>query len=275
MPPLAERQRAFAAALRDPALALPPGLTGPDGEPGPKRFAVYRNNVAVGLTDALAAAFPAVSRIVGEEFFRLMARAFALSAPPTSPMLLDYGAGFADFIARFEPASSLPYLPDVARLERAWREAYHASEAAALAPDALAAIPADRVAALGLDLHPSLRVVCSRFPALTIWRMNVVDGVPEPVDLDAGGEDALVARPVAEVEVRSLPPGGAAFTMALAGGQSIGSATASAMAAAPSFDLAANLAAVIAAGLVVGYHLAAPARSPEDGPAGPRAGEGS
>jgi hypothetical protein len=253
---LAERQDEFAAALLDWAMSAPAGLLGPDGEPSPRRFAVYRNNVVAGLSAALRAAYPAVRRIVGEEFFRAMARTYALAEPPASPILLDYGAGFPAFIAGFAPAASLPYLPDVARIERAWSEAYHASEATPLAPAAFAAIAPERLADMRLTLHPSLGVVRSTLPALTIWRMNIGDGVPAPVDLAAGGEDTLVARPAADVEVRATPPGGAIFVTALSDGRTISDAFKLAAANSPLFDLAANLAALIGAGSVVRFGLA-------------------
>jgi hypothetical protein len=256
----AERERAFAAALLDPGRPVPPGLTGPDGEPSPKRFSVYRNNVMVGLIDALAANFPAVCRIGGEAFFRAMARAFVTGRPPSSPILLDYGAAFPDFIASFEPAAPLSYLADVARIERAWIEAYHSREAEPLSPAAFAGVPVEHVSDLRLELHPSLRIVRSMLPALTIWRMNIGDGVPGPVDLDAGGEDALVLRPAAVVEVRAMPPGGAELVAALAGGGSLGAATKSAIRASPAFDLATHLAALIGAGAFTGYRLRQEAR---------------
>src|SRR5215471_10873591 len=161
---LAERQRGFAAALLDPALPMPDGLVGPDGEPGVKRFAVYRNNVVVGLTETLKDAFPVVHRIVGADFFRVMARSYVMVEPPHSPILLDYGAGFPDFIRQFEPAAVLPYLADVARIERAWTEACHAAEACPIDPSAFTAISADWLPAIRLELHPSLRLVRSRFP---------------------------------------------------------------------------------------------------------------
>ena len=256
MQQLAERQAEFAAALLDPARAAPTGLVGPDGEPSPKRFSVYRNNVVAGLIEALEAAFPAARRLVGEEFFRAMARAYVVSEPPASPILLDYGAGYPAFVAGFKPAASLPYLPDVARIERAWSEAYHAREAVALEPEGFAAIPGDRTHELRLAVHPSVRIVRSKFPALTIWRMNVGEGVPEPVDLNAGGEDALVARPAAEVEVRSMPEGGAEFLAALAEGHSLTEAAKSGFGTSPRFDLSANLAALIGAGIFIDYSLA-------------------
>ena len=135
MPQLSEVQAGFAAALLDPAAPVPAGIVGPGRRPAPRRFAVYRNNVVSALGNAVAGSFPAVKRIVGEDFFRAMARAYVLAEPPTSPVLLDYGTTFPDFIARFAPAASLPYLPDVARIERRWREAYHAEDAEPLSPD--------------------------------------------------------------------------------------------------------------------------------------------
>ena len=247
------RQRQFAAALLDTTLATPPGLIGPDGELSSKRFAVYRNNVVFGLIEALRANFPATCRIVGEEFFRAMACAYATSEPPASPMLFDYGAGFADFVAVFDPAVSLPYLPDVIRIERAWLEAYHARDAVALEPMALAAIPNDRVAELRFSLHPSLRVVRSAFPVVTIWHMNITDGVQGSADVESDGEDALVVRPGAEVEVRLIPPGGAEFITALASGLSLTEATRCAMTEFALFDLSTNLGILVQAGGFSGY----------------------
>jgi putative DNA-binding protein len=252
---LAARQREFALALLEAELPAPSGLVGPDGEASARRFAVYRNNVVAGLIEALRAAFPAVHRIVGADFFFAMARAYVVNEPPTSPVMLDYGAGLADFIARFEPAATLPYLVDVARIERAWSEAYHAPEASPIDASRFLAIAAGRLPAMRLVLHPSLRVVRSPFPALTIWHMNVGEGVPEPVELSSG-EDTLVVRPKTDVEVRSIPKGSADFIETLAGGRSVTAALQAALAADPGFHLANNLSGLMRAGAFVGYNLA-------------------
>lgn len=266
MQQLAERQAGFAAALLDAEADIPPGLVGPDGLPSPRRFQVYRNNVVAGLSESLGVTYPAVARIVGEEFFRAMARVYVVTDPPRSAMLLEYGAGFADFIQDFPPAATLPYLADVARIEWAWKEAFHSAEAASLPPAALAAIPADRLSELRLELHPSLHLVSSRYPALTIWRMNTEDGVPVPVDLESGGEDCLIVRPNAHVEARVVPPGGMAFVAKLAEGAPLGEAANAGMEAAEDFDLSANLAGLISAGAFSGYDLPdAPAVSDKAG----------
>lgn len=256
MQSLAERQQSFVAALLDPALTTPGGLVGPDGKPSPRRFAVYRNNVMVGLTQTLRDAYPAMHRIVGAEFFHALARAYVVGDLPQSPMLFDYGAGLPDFIVRFEPASVLPYLADVARIERAWTEAYHAAEATPIDLSAFADIASDRLPAVTLVLHPTVRVVRSLFPALTIWQMNVDGGVPGPVDLAVGRENALVVRPEAGVEVRSIPNGSPGFIHALASGRPVLAAFEEAIAADPSFDLSANLSDLIQAGAVVGCAFA-------------------
>ncbi|HET7714088.1 MAG TPA: DNA-binding domain-containing protein [Bauldia sp.] len=251
LPSPAETQAQFAAALLDPGVPIPAGVVGPDGRPSSRRFGVYRNNVVSALANAVTIGFPATRRIVGEEFFRAMARAYVLAEPPTSPVLLDYGRTFPDFIARFPPAASLPYLPDVARLERLWREAYHAEDAEPLPPAAIAVLSEAELPGLRFALHPSLRVLTSRHPALTIWRMNTSGAPVTPVDFSAA-EDALIVRPGAEVEVRVVPPGGTAFVTALAEGRTLLAAAETAQAADERFDLAGNIAGLFAAGAFCG-----------------------
>lgn len=255
---LCERQGNFAAALLEPNMPVPVGLVGPDQEPIKKRFDVYRNNVVAGLVEALKAAFPAVCRITGDEFFVAMARVQVALEPPKSPIMLDYGDTFPDFIETFEPAKSVPYLPDVARLERAWVEAYHAAEApptdAALLA-LLATIDSQRLAQLSLKLHPSLRVVRSPFPIVQIWLTNIDGGVPTAIDISSGGENALVVRPFAEVEVRRVPAGAASFILSLSAGATVADATTFALADDSGFDLAGALRDLFAINAIAGWDM--------------------
>ena len=252
---LRERQREFAAAILNPDLPVPLGLIGPDGSPSVKRFAVYRNNVVAGLVETLKAAFPAVERLVGGDFFAAMARIYIRQEPPRSPIMLDYGATFADFIGTFEPAKAVPYLRDVARLERAWVEAYHSAEAPLIKPDQLGGLGPDLFPTIRLFLHPSVRVLQSSFPVVTIWQMNVEGCAPSPVDIERSAEDALVVRPVAEVEVRRLPAGAAIFIQEVAAGTSAADATTLALRNGRSFDLAAMLRGLFEIGVIVGWNL--------------------
>jgi hypothetical protein len=250
---LGEIQRAFARALRDPREA--PMGEDPAGRPDPRRFAVYRNNVATSLIESLAAGYPAVRRLVGDTFFRACAGRYAAQAPPRSPIMLLYGDRFADFLARFEPLAEYPYLADVARIERAWLEAYHAAEAEPLAPSALARFGAHRAGDLCFTLHPSVRIVRSTYPALTLWRVNVHENAPAPIRLDSGAEDALVARPGAEVQVRAVPPCAASFLKVLSQGGTLAEAAAAAASASAAFDLTAHIAALLKSGLITAARL--------------------
>ena len=105
----------FGEALWDPDAETPAGLIGPDGKIAPKRFSVYRNNVIVSLTEALEQTFPAIQNLLGEEYFKALARAFVVQHPPKSPVLIWYGADFAAFIEAFPPLEAYPYLATSAR----------------------------------------------------------------------------------------------------------------------------------------------------------------
>ncbi len=243
-------QNAFAAALLDPGLPPPRGVVSHTSQAPVKRFAVYRNNVMVGLIDALAARFPAAQRIVGEEFFRASAGVFARAHPPRSPLMMTYGDEFPDFLETFEPATEIAYLADVARVEAARTRAYHAADAAPLQPSNLAGLEADSLAALRFELHPSLEIVVSAFPVVTIWAINGGEAPLAPIE-DWRGEDALIIRPSFDVEVRRLPPGAAAFLQSLKAGDPLGAAAGIALDRSPEFDLAINLAALVCAGLAI------------------------
>ncbi|MDK4713659.1 DNA-binding domain-containing protein [Rhizobium sp. CNPSo 4039] len=240
-------QSKFAAALIDPDLAVPDGLTAWNGRQPARRFGVYRNNVAIGLIGALASRFPAAERIVGEEFFAAMAHEFIRMHPPRSPLLLAYGDDFPDFAGSFEPAQEIPYLADVMRLEALRGRAYHAADAIPLDAALMATIEPAGLAELTFVPHPSASVARSAYPAITIWAMNT--GEIELADInDWTGEDALVIRPQMIVEVHRLPPGGATFLEELFSGAALGQAYETALAEAANFDLSANLAGAFTAG---------------------------
>jgi hypothetical protein len=236
-------QSALAAALLDPEAPTPGAIRSPSGTSRDCRFAVHRNNVAAGLIGALEERFPTVLRLVGPAFFRGMARRYAELEPPRSPILLRYGDTFPRFIENFPPAASVPYLADVARLEFARGVAYHAADAPPLAPCAFADLDEQALAATTARLHPSVTLMSSRFPIVSIWEAH--QRKPEPALTTWNAEAALIARPHLDVEVRTLPPGGYAFLRELVQGSTLLTALATAAEEAPAFDPAANLAVLI------------------------------
>jgi hypothetical protein len=244
-------QSDFAKALLHPEEGVPPGLRDPYGRPTLKRLAVYRNNIVAGLAESLKVDFPAVCSIVGEDFFAAMARLYIFEHPPRSPVLLEYGEYFAMFIDNFGPAESLPYLGDVARIERGWLEAYHAPEAIPLPPSTLASIPSEQLLGRRFRLHPSVRWIRSKFPAFTIWATNIEGGKPIAVDVEGGGENVLVSRPATEVKIRTLSDSGGEFIRSIAEGNTVCEAVRAARIFDCSFDLSTMLTGMNEAGTFV------------------------
>lgn len=224
-------QALFTQAVLDPELAVPEGLTDPQGRTDAKRFAVYRNNVAVSLTEALETAFPVIRKLVGDEFFKAMAGVFLRQHPPSSALMMFYGAEMPAFLAGFEPARHLGYLADVARLELALRRAYHAADAAPIDPAALQSLAPERLMQARLHLAPAVQLIRSPWPIHAIWLANTTDDAPKPQML---AQDVLVTRPEFDPQPNALPTGGGAFVAALMDGARFSEALA---AAGAGFDL--------------------------------------
>jgi hypothetical protein len=204
---------------------------------------------------ALCARFPVIRRMVGEPSFGAVVRRFIAGEPPRTPVARSYGESFPRFIRAQGNSGSIEYVADIAELEMAVGKARYAAQVRPLGTKALSALQAGRVAGLRIALHPSVCLVQSRFPIVTIWNSSRGD---EPGTIRRWRpEAALVARPLRRVEVRRLPPGGHAFLRALSEGQPVGMAADTAAAAAPGFALARNLVLLQKANVVVGLQRAA------------------
>lgn len=244
-------QDQFRAALLDPTLPVPEGLTDGAGVPAGRRYAVYRNNVAVSLTEALIEGFPVVTKLLGEVNMKGLAGLYLRQHPPTSPILMFYGESFPDFVAGLPQLAHLGYLPDVARIDLALRQAYHAADADPVDPAKLAALPPETLVAARLTLAPALRLIRSPWPIHAIWRFNTEDGAPKP---DPGGQDVAILRPAFDPEPHLLPPGGGACIAALMAGASLGEAHDAAVAETPEFDLSQVLSILLAGGAICDLH---------------------
>jgi hypothetical protein len=241
----ATTQQQFATALLELG-ATPPGMTTARGAPDPARFAVYRNNVIASLGKALAQKFPVTLRLIGDDFFRGMARAFIAQNRPRSAIIAEYGCELPDFIEGFEAAGSVPYLADVARIEMAWTQAYHAADAIPIGVEALAGIAAEVLPATRLIRHPSAALIRSAYPTGSIWAAHHQD-IVEPVG-HSRPETILVIRPDADVSVYVLPSTDVVFAEMLLGGATLGTAAERALAADPAFDFGTALVGLIGLG---------------------------
>jgi Putative DNA-binding domain len=290
--------RAFAAALGEPS-APPPAMThGRLGAPDARRFAVYRNNVAVGLIGALEARYPVSRRIAGDELFRATARAFVRANKPRSPVMIAYGGEFpefmAEYLARSEAGPAVEWnrhreersdaaiqraagrpttpelrrfarnddrgsiqlhhatvcLPDVARLENAWVEAYHAEDASVATVGELGSLSPDCLPGTRIVFHPAARLLRFATPAASIWA--AAQHPDHPVALtEAPGEDALITRPDCDVRVRVLPPGGYDFALKMREGATLIEAFTALDD--PAFDFGAHLVGLVESGAIASF----------------------
>jgi hypothetical protein len=244
-------QKSFTLALLDSARSVPSGIRTAAGGTACRRFGVYRNNVVVSLTEALATRFPVCLALVGDEFFRAMTRLYIEMSPPRSPLLMTYGDDLAEFIDAFPPARGVPYLGDIARLEAARTRAYHAADAVSMGVDELAALGSRGWANARVVLHPSIEVISSAYPIVTIWEAHH-DPIERGLIDGALSEDALVARPNLTVEIYRLAPGGAVFVSELLKGATFREAADRAAASDCRFELVANLTGLMTNSLIVG-----------------------
>ncbi|PWK61018.1 DNA-binding domain-containing protein [Roseicyclus mahoneyensis] len=239
-------QGQFGAALLDPAQPAPKALRNPFGGSAGKRFDVYRNNVAVSLTQALETGFPTIAKLVGDDFFKAMAGVYLRANPPADPRLALYGTSFPGFLARFAPVAHLRYLPDVARLDLGLRQSYHAADAA---PFDTTGIDPAAVMALSPRLAPATLVLSSRHPVHGIWRYNTTEGAPKPAP---GAQDVLLARKGFDPMPYLLPPGGLTFARALKGRLTLSDAMTRTLADHPKADIAALVTLFFTSGALTG-----------------------
>lgn len=246
----------FVTALLDPEAPLPRDLATWNGSNPAARFAIYRNNVTVSLIDALADTYPVAQALVGERFFRAMARLFVQKTLPQSPVMSRYGAAFPAFIADFEPADSVPYLADMARLELLRTQACHCADAAPLSTARLAqllsdtqTLPQQRVA-----LHPSAQLIRSDYAVVSLWAAHQDLAERHRVN-PCTPEQALIVRPGLDVEVIPIDPGMCRFLEQLLGAAPLGRALEDTCLSHPDFDLVAALGLLIQRGLIVDLPL--------------------
>ena len=204
----------------------------------PERLKIYRNNIVSNLTDALLATYPLIGKLTGKDFTTGLLRSYALKNPPHEACLARYGAGLDEFIKTFTPAQSLPYLPDVARLEWAINEAYYADDDKALTLQDLQSLPVENMSDLHLQPRSSVRLLEFRWPleAIRTFCLNHDEGSDATLDLNQGGCQLMVFRSGLSAEVVSLEPAAYDFLQALAGQKTLGEALENTLKSFPSFD---------------------------------------
>ena len=211
-------------------------------------FKIYRNTVLKSCIDALMANYPSVLRLVGPAWFHAAAAVHARKAPPIDVSMLVYGQHFPAFLKHYEGARELPYLADVARLDRSWTECHVASDEPLINSIDLSRLSPIELGNTVLRPHPSARWIWfPAQPAYTIWRSN-----RESAELDGEllwcAEGALLTRLNGTVIWQSAGLGLCTFLYACARGCTLAQAAEAAIQADPTQDIAQLLAELITAG---------------------------
>lgn len=242
----AQFQRRFGLALirgRGPRALAAPG------------FAVYRNTWVKALLDALEANYPVVASLLGPELFKTVAVAYAKAHPASSPVLALYGDKFPDALASHELSRELPYLANVARLERLWTECFFASDAEVLEAADFGAITPTDLLQLSPRLHPATRIARFETPAVTIWQAHRSDGDFEEIEPEWTAEHALVARRGMQISVSLIDEATHGLLEAIRRGLTISDAIAQTADSHPSYDFADALTSILSSAALAAPRL--------------------
>jgi uncharacterized protein (UPF0276 family) len=248
---LAALQQDFGAALADTGALdfLSPQLKG-----DPARLGIYRGNLTSAWRRALASSYPALHRLLGDERFGALARAYGRAHPAQDPDLNRFGAGLAAFVEASSTGAESwqEWLPDLARLEWLVHESWYAPDAAAAKPlDVLAALSPQQFEASRAVLHPSLRLLASRWPVAARWLADEPDGLAVPEAMRGPGH-ALILRARWQVTVREAGAAEHAALARLAAGDRFGAAFDAAFDIDEDAPIAAWLDGWLKSGVVVG-----------------------
>ncbi len=211
----------------------------------PAAFAVYRNTWLQGLLDALGSNFPVVAMLLGDELFEAVALDYARCHPASNPVLARYGESFPEFLALHEVGREIPYLRDVAQLERSWTECFFAPDAPVLEEEDYARLTPSHLVKLRARLHPATRLERFETPAVTIWQAHRADEGFEELEPEWTAERALVTRGGAAVLVTLIDEPTFHMLGAVKSGRSLGSAITATAEAHPQADLSRALSTII------------------------------
>jgi hypothetical protein len=222
------------------------------GIPAARRLGIYANNARVNFLESLRTSFPAVLRLVGEDYFHQCVRGYQGRHPSVCGDLQYTGGRFADYLSELHADDEFRYLGDVARLEWARQESLIGADHPPLDLAKLAAVAPSEYAELRFALHPACRLFESQYPCWRIWEQNVAsDGEPETIDLSSGGDRLLFTRNIVKLEVHHLSRGEFCFLTGVRDGERFGQAVELGLMADEGFDAAAALRKFVLAGAIV------------------------
>lgn len=240
---------AFAGGRGTPA-SLSPLMKGL-ADPG-QRALVYRNSGVLACVEALRSNYQRLASVMGDDFFAALARAYVDAEPPSSRSLVGYGGSLPRFISESESEHGLPWLADIARLDRAWLESHLSPDARPLVADDLAGLDSATLMTSSPVTHPSLRIVETEWTTTSLWTDLSTGNLPrQQTALSHRTEHALFLRPGGETHMRPISPGEHAFLSATMSGASLGAACEAALTRQAEIDLSNLIADAFSSGFFI------------------------
>lgn len=144
-----------------------------------QRVGIYRNSAHGILLDYLESLYPVSLELVGTEFFGQTAHHFIDQAPPTSPFLADYGAGFAEHLAKNPALQDLLWIVEITKLEWVRHAAWHTVNQEPSDFTQLEALNEEQQAELRFQLPTSAYLLSSSAPIHSIWLAHQIEDYPD------------------------------------------------------------------------------------------------
>ena len=215
--------------------------------------AVYRNGFMKTCVEVLKSNYPVVMSLVGEDYFFSLARLFVQKHPPRQGSLTGYGLEFPEEIEVSISQHQLPYLADIAGLDRAWFECYFAADGNSLSGDDINKLEGDSssLTALPISLTPWAQIVETQFDVAGLWTTLKHQGqLNSNVNVVPDTQHILVWRKEGVINLRQLNTGEQKFLAAVYRKETLGTAAKEALEADPEFDLTHYFAAFLQQGIL-------------------------
>lgn len=192
-----EAQAAIAATLLHGPDHLPAGLFAGSAAEVLRGLRVHANTISHARLVALEETFPQTRAYLGDAEFNRMSRAYLDAGGARHRALADIGAGFAGTLPD-------PVAADLARIEAAWLEAYHAADASALDLADLAGLDEAGLLALCVRRHPAARGLTLASPAAPLIDPAFASDVRALLAVRPAAEVRLLAIDVSAIAVMTM-----------------------------------------------------------------------
>ncbi len=206
MKALKDVQQTMMDSLSQSKIKLTPDFISGTNKLIPNPLDIYRQSILGNHLSAFSEVYPVIFQLVGESFFEHVFYHFYDLNPHESYDVSDYGEGFADFLEGFKACDSLPYLPDVARLEWYCHKASLGPNYQVADFEALTRMDESMLQSLCFEMPPNSFLLKSAYPVLRIFEVNQLNKPEvEPIDMDKeGGCQLFVWRSGLDLRIESI-----------------------------------------------------------------------